>query len=220
MVPAISRWEWHPFSIVSQASDGRLLATVKRFGSFTTQLHALLAAPHPVAMRVHCPIEPMEPSWEGEDATILFVGGVGSASAFIVTSHILLARDKLMKRGEARGGAGVPGKVYFVWSARDPSDFFSMDSDLAIASWCVGEGEGARASALDGRLRGDGLSGRAGCSADDVSRAQTASFAVQASDAPSLMPFAGSLLLPCRTHQSQPNNPATTPLHPLPPAVQ
>lgn len=158
-VPAISRWQWHPFSVLAQsAQSGTLAVNIKRYGTFTTQLMDKLVAcgldkdnstqdsssksdvdvrnpaigldrSAPLAMRVYCPAEEVEPTWQREDAIVLVVGGVGSAAAFQVTSRLLFDR-----RAGPSDPHNLPSKVLFLWSSRDRDEFCTLDPRLALAS--------------------------------------------------------------------------------------
>lgn len=57
LVPAISRWQWHPISVAGAQPDasGRgsvLTLHIKRYGRWTAELLRLLKHPRPLALRV------------------------------------------------------------------------------------------------------------------------------------------------------------------------
>ena len=57
LVPAISRWQWHPITVAGPAPDASgtgsvLTLHIKRYGRWTSELLRLLKRPLPLALRV------------------------------------------------------------------------------------------------------------------------------------------------------------------------
>lgn len=63
LVPAISRWQWHPITVAGAEADpsgtGSLLTLhIKRYGRWTAELLRLLKRPNPLALRVSGTLAP------------------------------------------------------------------------------------------------------------------------------------------------------------------
>jgi hypothetical protein len=86
MVPSISRFQWHPFTVAGGSADGVLTLHVKRYGPFTKELLNGLRRRRPTTVRVagpigcettaDCQLLPSA-SWERQEVLVLFGGGVG-----------------------------------------------------------------------------------------------------------------------------------------------
>lgn len=86
MVPSISRFQWHPFTVAGGSADGVVTLHVKRFGPFTKTLLKGLRRRRPTTVRVAGPIGcettadiQLLPTagWGRHEVLVLFGGGVG-----------------------------------------------------------------------------------------------------------------------------------------------
>lgn len=122
LLPSVSRWQWHPFTISHQTADGALTVRIKRYGRWTQQLLHRLKLREPLAVRASCPPYAGPHQWRTDDVVVVLAGGIASTSVLRVLSDLT-----------ARKHAGLrsPSKVHFVWVARHAIEFCVMD--LAVA---------------------------------------------------------------------------------------
>ncbi|KAL4459036.1 hypothetical protein ABPG75_013901 [Micractinium tetrahymenae] len=141
LVPALSRWQWHPFSLAS-GGGATLKCHVKQYGRFTGALLRALCRRQPLAVRLSgpmgsevtasgCQLSP-PPSWRRYDTVVMVAGGVG------VTAMLGMLRCMLAARQAAEAGRGppegLPSKAVCIWTARQAGQFLTLDSSLLAAA--------------------------------------------------------------------------------------
>lgn len=131
LIPSISRFQWHPFSVRTQDATGDLHLSVKDTGSFTKALVRRLADGERIDMRVLAPYDLRHPVWEAHDSVVVGAGGVGVTGAWNVLSA--LAAERANRKASGRSMAGLPRSVCVVWTARYPDEFFTLESWVAEA---------------------------------------------------------------------------------------
>uniref|UniRef100_A0A1D2A9N1 FAD-binding FR-type domain-containing protein n=2 Tax=Auxenochlorella protothecoides TaxID=3075 RepID=A0A1D2A9N1_AUXPR len=132
LVPAISRWAWHPFTIAAStpaqpSAPGTLTLHVKNEGTWTKRLADLLLARPDAAIRATLPQQvfpPHEP-WTGDEAVAVVVGGIG-------VTAVMLSLRRMVERRAA--GALATRRVAVLWAARHASEFLTLDAAVAAAA--------------------------------------------------------------------------------------
>lgn len=76
LIPDISRWQWHPFTISQQSASGMLTVRIKRFGSWTERLLHQLKLREPMAIRASCPPASGPHAWRQDDVVVVLAGGI------------------------------------------------------------------------------------------------------------------------------------------------
>ncbi|KAI3436428.1 hypothetical protein D9Q98_005845 [Chlorella vulgaris] len=135
LVPSISRWQWHPFSISGTAADketgGSILTlNIKRYGKWTKDLMERLQQNEPLPVRVSSTGLPGHCIWEGCDAVVMLGGGIGATPLLSILRDMLAFRaaNTEMVKGS------LPGRVHFVWASRNPREFCILDAELLEAA--------------------------------------------------------------------------------------
>lgn len=176
LVPAISRWQWHPFTVAGTAPDSTgsgstLTLHIKRYGKWSKDLMRLLQGPSPVPVRVSAPESPSGAlDWHNHSSLVLIGGGIG------VTPLLYMLRAMIAKRnaGPPDGQAGpMPTRVHLVWTSRQAHEFSIMDQEtlasatsssgwLTVELYCTGAIPNNLASDSGGKrdmLKAEGSSG-------------------------------------------------------------
>jgi predicted ferric reductase/Ca2+-binding EF-hand superfamily protein len=119
-VPALARYEWHPFTISSAPEQSDLTLHVRSLGNFTTALHDLarersrLASPPILTAQLDGPFGTASQRIFESRHAVLIGAGIGVTPFASVLESIVL-------RGQA--GEGMLEKVHFYWLNRDPVSF-------------------------------------------------------------------------------------------------
>jgi predicted ferric reductase/Ca2+-binding EF-hand superfamily protein len=119
-LPALARYEWHPFTISSAPEQSDLTLHVRSLGNFTTALHNLarersrLTSPPILKAQLDGPFGTANQRIFELRHAVLIGAGIGVTPFASVLESIVF-------RGQA--GQGVLEKVYFYWLNRDPISF-------------------------------------------------------------------------------------------------
>lgn len=134
MIPSISRWQWHPFTIAAtedSESGGQILTvSMKRYGKYTQQLISRLAKRETLAMRVNGPFSTGTKEWAEYDNVVLVAGGIGATPLLSVLRHLIQKRTEKKSSKES----SFPSKVSLIWVARHPSELEVMDASIIDAA--------------------------------------------------------------------------------------
>mmetsp|Transcript_77404 Transcript_77404/g.171382 ORF Transcript_77404/g.171382 Transcript_77404/m.171382 type:complete len:471 (+) Transcript_77404:3-1415(+) len=131
-VPAVSAWEWHPFSLCSTPLDGAAQMCIKNMGpgTFTGKLHELAkkcagGEGQPQANLIFNVDGPYGPALDvaGHERVLLFAGGIGITP--IHSTFRMLSQ--LAARGELPGTLKL---VKLVWVARSAAMFSILADSL------------------------------------------------------------------------------------------
>ncbi|PSC73660.1 Superoxide-generating NADPH oxidase heavy chain subunit B [Micractinium conductrix] len=140
LVPEISRWAWHPFTVASGGGP-YLTLHVKRYGDWTKSLLEGLRQRSITAVRVSGPhgaseeipgyqLSPPD-SWRRYDRLVMIGGGVG------ITGLLSVLRRMAAERA-ADAPKGLPSRVVCVWTARKAGEFGILDAALVQAATAPG----------------------------------------------------------------------------------
>ncbi|CAK0862958.1 unnamed protein product [Prorocentrum cordatum] len=126
-VPAVSTWEWHPFSLASSPSDGVSKMCIKNMGrgTFTDKLYQLVREGDPSALTVQLD-GAYGPMFDPADhaAFLLIGGGIG-----ITQVHSTLRTfSQMAVRRELPASLKM---VRLVWIVRSPELFRVLDDSIA-----------------------------------------------------------------------------------------
>ncbi|KAL6785951.1 FRE1D [Auxenochlorella protothecoides x Auxenochlorella symbiontica] len=126
LLPSISRWQWHPFTISQQSADGMLTVRIKKYGNWSSRLLNKLKNRESMAIRASCPPYGGPHQWRQDEVVVVLAGGIASTAVLRVLSDLVARR--------AQGKATGPHRVFFVWAARHAVEFCVMDLAVAGAS--------------------------------------------------------------------------------------
>jgi predicted ferric reductase/Ca2+-binding EF-hand superfamily protein len=119
-LPALARYEWHPFTISSAPEQSDLTLHVRSLGNFTNALHDLarersrIASPPILTAQLDGPFGTATQRIFESRHAVLIGAGIG------VTPFASLL-ESIVLRGQA--GEGALEKVHFYWLNRDPVSF-------------------------------------------------------------------------------------------------
>ncbi|KAK9823744.1 hypothetical protein WJX72_005103 [[Myrmecia] bisecta] len=142
VLPSISRWQWHVFSLGSTegkpGEDGSMTLHIKREGAWTKELIAQIQeGGRPIPVRVSGPIGVDDCSWKEYSVVVLIAGGSGVVPLLCMLTDMVKNWQQLQKADSAEASsrvAGLPSKVYFVWTCRGTSMFTLLDQDVISAA--------------------------------------------------------------------------------------
>eukprot|EP00850_Spirogloea_muscicola_P023419 SM000355S13186 [mRNA] locus=s355:81814:87185:+ [translate_table: standard] len=121
-VPAISRLEWHPFSVCSSPLDGRRALSVitKPLGGWTRKLaaHMESSGQQPLLLKVEGPYGQEQDFLMKYDELVLAAGGIGITPFMSLLSH-LAHRCR-------QPGVKTPLRVTLVWAVRREEDLHKL----------------------------------------------------------------------------------------------
>jgi ferredoxin-NADP reductase/Ca2+-binding EF-hand superfamily protein len=138
-VPALSRAEWHPFTISSAPERADVFTLhVRATGNWTRALRELASkSPKMLPAFIDGPYGTPSAHIEGSERVLLVAAGIGVTPFASVLSSLIEQRR--------RGGWPRPTRVHFVWVCNDPSAF-GWFADL------LGEVESSFLQAFDVRV--------------------------------------------------------------------
>ncbi|KAL7555583.1 hypothetical protein ACA910_016191 [Epithemia clementina (nom. ined.)] len=114
VVPEISMFEWHPFSMCSSPHDPYVTLYIRVAGNWTSALHKLAQKKSEVEIGLEGPYGNfgVDLANNKQYKTVMFVGGgIGLTPLQSLCSHLLL---------EHKRGNRLMKKVKFIWIERDP----------------------------------------------------------------------------------------------------
>ncbi|KAL6785957.1 FRE1F [Auxenochlorella protothecoides x Auxenochlorella symbiontica] len=126
LVPSISRWQWHPFTISHQSADGMLTMRIKKQGAWSRELLARLKRRESLPVRASLPPYGAPHQWRQDEVVVVMAGGTASTAVLRVLSDLVARR--------AQGKATGPRRVHFVWVARHAIEFCGLDCAVADAA--------------------------------------------------------------------------------------
>ncbi|KFM29167.1 putative ferric reductase transmembrane component [Auxenochlorella protothecoides] len=134
LVPAISRWAWHPFTIARATpaaglTPGALTLHVKGEGQWTRALRRLAAAGAGRRLEVRASLParslPAPEPWAAAEAVAVVVGGIAATAAMPALRSLVEAR---------RSGHQGPRRVLVLWAARHATEFLALDPVVGAAA--------------------------------------------------------------------------------------
>jgi NADPH oxidase len=130
-VPAVSTWEWHPFSLASSPYDGTSKLCIKNMGkgTFTDKLHQLVREGGTSALTVQLDgaYGPMfDPADHG--AFLLIGGGIGISQVH----STLRTLSQMAVRRELPASLKM---VRLIWIGRSPELFQVLDDSIGQCLW-------------------------------------------------------------------------------------
>ncbi|CAA7393175.1 unnamed protein product [Spirodela intermedia] len=127
-VPAVSRLQWHPFTVSSNSNlePDTLSVIIKKEGSWTQKLHQVLASSPPDRLEVALegPYGPVSNSFSGYDSLVLISGGSG------ITPFIAIIREFIFR--SATGDSATP-KIHLICAFKNSDDLTMLDLLLPIS---------------------------------------------------------------------------------------
>ncbi|KAL6785954.1 FRE1E [Auxenochlorella protothecoides x Auxenochlorella symbiontica] len=126
LLPSISRWQWHPFTISHLSAEGMLTMRIKKQGDWSRELLARLKRREILPVRASLPPYGAPLQWRQDEVVVVLAGGIASTAVLRVLSD-LVARH-------AQGETPSPRRVYFVWAARNAVEFCVLDRAVAGAA--------------------------------------------------------------------------------------
>ncbi|XP_078440476.1 ferric reduction oxidase 2-like [Wolffia australiana] len=128
-VPAISKLQWHPFTVASNSKlePGTLSVIIKKEGSWTQKLHQLLSSSNPQnqpEFALEGPYGPISDTFSRYDSLILISGGSG------ITPFISIIREFIF-RSAARDNP-TP-RIHLVCAFKNTADLAMLDLLLPIS---------------------------------------------------------------------------------------
>jgi len=111
LIPAVSLYQWHPFSISSAPHEQNFTLHIKDSGGFTHKLRELAGKGEIRRIFVDGPYGNLTMNIQQYKVIVLVAGGIG------VTPMISILKSLVHK------GAENYSKIYFIWSVRDPLAF-------------------------------------------------------------------------------------------------
>ncbi|KAK9810903.1 hypothetical protein WJX73_006915 [Symbiochloris irregularis] len=113
-VPAISLWEWHPFSLSSHPSSDKVTMHIRVLGDWTRSLYALASKTddaQPIRFFLEGPYGSLSVDIYGDSYKmfLLIGGGIGITPMQSVLNHLM---------ADVKSGRPIK-KIWFIWSVND-----------------------------------------------------------------------------------------------------
>eukprot|EP00004_Rigifila_ramosa_P026743 TRINITY_DN845_c0_g1_i3.p1 TRINITY_DN845_c0_g1~~TRINITY_DN845_c0_g1_i3.p1 ORF type:complete len:1027 (-),score=201.31 TRINITY_DN845_c0_g1_i3:76-3156(-) len=120
LVPMISKFEWHPFSIASAPEDDKMVLCVRAVqGGWTGQLLALAHnAPSTLNMRLDGPYGLPSVNHFSHEVVVMVSGGVGAVPFISMLRELILIKTNPQRNQKLADKCKIK-KVYFIWSCRN-----------------------------------------------------------------------------------------------------
>ncbi|CAA7393177.1 unnamed protein product [Spirodela intermedia] len=127
-VPAVSRLQWHPFTVSSNSNlePDTLSVIIKKEGSWTQKLHQVLASSPPERLEVALegPYGPVSNSFSRYNSLVLISGGSG------ITPFISIIREFIFRSAT---GEGATPKIHLICAFKNSADLTMLDLLLPIS---------------------------------------------------------------------------------------
>ncbi|CAA6657162.1 unnamed protein product [Spirodela intermedia] len=145
-VPAVSRLQWHPFTVSSNSNlePDTLSVIIKKEGSWTQKLHQVLASSPPERLEVALegPYGPVSNSFSRYNSLVLISGGSG------ITPFISIIREFIFRSAT---GEGATPKIHLICAFKNSADLTMLDLLLpfrAASPTSPGEGPTGKGDAV------------------------------------------------------------------------
>ncbi|KAK3220449.1 hypothetical protein Dsin_014419 [Dipteronia sinensis] len=127
-LPAISRLQWHPFTVTSSESldPEKLSVVIKREGRWSQKLYQMLSSPSPIDrldVSIEGPYGPASTHFTRHDKLVLVSGGSG------ITPFISIIRDLL---SQASTGKNTP-QILLICAFKKSTDLTMLDLILPVS---------------------------------------------------------------------------------------
>ncbi|GFR41832.1 hypothetical protein Agub_g2609 [Astrephomene gubernaculifera] len=138
-VPAVSWWQWHPFTLASSSKitfaggEKRMVLHIKKYNRWTKQLFNRLASDAtPVKLYVSGPYGSANRKWlKGFDRQVFIAGGVGATPALgMLLELIALRRASSGASAGAGNGSSCCGRVSFIWVSRSEDELNTLPQEI------------------------------------------------------------------------------------------
>ncbi|GFR50054.1 hypothetical protein Agub_g12082, partial [Astrephomene gubernaculifera] len=137
-VPAVSWWQWQPFTIAScpatldegcGGGERRMVLHIKKCGRWTQRLiHRLATDPTPVQLYVSGPYDTANRKWmQGSDRSVFIAGGIGVTPVLGMLQELIAVRRRT---SHLQPSNGSNGRVNFIWICRTREELSIMPPEI------------------------------------------------------------------------------------------